>query len=52
MNSQPQQIKSLKIYIWGLLTTLGTLSGNWFEHLSKFVESLLYLERYKLPGLE
>jgi hypothetical protein len=28
-----------------------TVSGNWFEHLSKFVESLLYIERYKLSGL-
>jgi hypothetical protein len=28
-----------------------TVSGNWFEQLSKFVESLLYIERYKLTDL-
>ena len=28
-----------------------TVSGNWFEHFSRFVESLLYVSRYKLTGL-
>ena len=29
-----------------------TASGNWFEHLSKFIESLLYVNRFKLPALQ
>jgi hypothetical protein len=26
----------------------GTVSGNWFEPLGRFIESLLYVNRYKL----
>jgi hypothetical protein len=33
------------------LRKIRTLSGNWFEHLLRFVESLLDIEQYKLPGL-
>jgi site-specific DNA recombinase len=29
-----------------------TVSGNWFEHLAKLVESLLYVNHFKLPGLQ
>jgi hypothetical protein len=29
-----------------------TASGNWFEHLEKLVEILLYVNRYKLRGLQ
>lgn len=28
------------------------VSGSWFEHLSKFIESLLYVDRFKLLGLQ
>jgi hypothetical protein len=29
-----------------------TVSGNWFEHLAKLVEILLYVNRFKLLGLQ
>lgn len=29
-----------------------TVSGNWFEHFFKFVENLLYANRYKIICLE
>lgn len=33
-------------------TTFRTVSGSLFEHLSKFVESLQYVSRFKLAGLQ
>jgi hypothetical protein len=43
--------KKAEIIDSGFILKIRTVSGNWFEHLSKFVESLLYIERYKLISL-
>jgi len=37
---------------FGFTLKIRIVTGNWFEHLSKFVESLVYESRYKLAGLK
>jgi hypothetical protein len=38
--------------IWGLLISLCTVCGNWFEPLGRFIEALLFVNRFKLADLE
>jgi hypothetical protein len=35
-----------------LLGKIRTKSGNWFELLSKLIEGLLCVNKFKLPGLQ
>jgi hypothetical protein len=39
-------------YSFGFILKICTVSGNWFEHFSKFVEGLLYVSCYKFAGLQ